>query len=148
VYLANFGRGIGEKKAVHLAMKAEIEGHQEMAWGFWKKAYECSTQPQRTRTGSAKGKSMNGKSSSINILFLASNPRDTIPLRLDEEMRSIDQALLMAEFRDAFAIQQQWAVRRTELSQHLLRYSPNIVHFSGHGSTASEIILQDDAGSS
>lgn len=148
VYLERFGKGIGEKKAVHLAMKAEIEGYQDMAWGFWKRAYECSARPKATKAQTINGKSKNGKHPSIKILFLASNPRDTERLRLDEEMRLIDQALLMAEFRDAFAIQQQWAVRTRELSQHFLRYNPDIVHFSGHGSKISKIILQDESGNS
>lgn len=84
----------------------------------------------------------------IKILFLASNPGDTNPLRLDKEMRAIDQAIRQAEFRDKFDIQQQWAVRVSELQGHLLRYKPDIVHFSGHGSTSSEIVLENESGSS
>lgn len=84
----------------------------------------------------------------IYILFLASNPRDTHPLRLDKEMRSIDQAIRSSDLRDSFIINQQWAVRVSDLQEHLLRYKPNIVHFSGHGSPDSEIILEDDFGRS
>lgn len=84
----------------------------------------------------------------IRILFLAANPRDTSPLRLDEEVRRIDQALRQSQFRDRFEIEQQWAVRVSDLQSHLLRYQPDIVHFSGHGSEASEIILEDHEGNS
>lgn len=84
----------------------------------------------------------------IKILFLAANPKDTGQLRLDEEMRGIDQALRQAEFRDKFDIKQQWAVRVIDLQSHLLRYQPDIVHFSGHGSATSEIILEDTSGNS
>lgn len=146
IYLLKYGKGIGEKKVVHLAIKAEIEGHEDMAIGFWKKAYECSVHPQTTRGTTRKGSMMSKKNGAINILFLASNPRNTPPLQLGEEMHSIDQALLMAQFRDTFSLQQQWAVRTKELSQHFLRHNPNIVHFSGHGNNSSEIVLQDDAG--
>ncbi len=86
--------------------------------------------------------------SMIKILFLAANPTDTSRLRLDEEIRSIDQALRQTEFRDRFVLYQQWAVRVTDLQGHLLRYKPNIVHFSGHGSTSNEIILEDNNGNS
>ncbi|MCL4703890.1 CHAT domain-containing protein [bacterium] len=84
----------------------------------------------------------------IKILFLAANPKDTTQLRLDEEMRSIDLALRQSEFRDRFDIEQQWAVRVSDLQSHLLRYKPDIVHFSGHGSEAREIILENNAGES
>lgn len=85
---------------------------------------------------------------SVKILFLASNPKNTPTLRIDEEIRAIDQVLLKAKFRDKFEIQQQWAVRVTDLQGHFLRYQPDIVHFSGHSSLSSEIILEDLSGSS
>jgi hypothetical protein len=84
----------------------------------------------------------------IRILFLAANPADTSPLRLDEEIRSIDQALQQTKFRDQFRLEQHWAVRVNDLQSLLLRHQPHIVHFSGHGSSASEIILQNDDGES
>ncbi len=87
-------------------------------------------------------------SSVIRILFLAANPRDTPALRLDAEMRAIDQALRQAEFRNQFDIRQQWAVQVTDIQHHLLRHKPDIVHFSGHGSRASEIVLEDRSGNS
>jgi hypothetical protein len=84
----------------------------------------------------------------IKILFLAANPTDTPPLGLDEEIRSIDQALRQAEYRDKFELVQKWAVRVTELQSHLERYQPDIVHFSGHGSSSGEIVLEDNSGTS
>lgn len=82
----------------------------------------------------------------IRILFLAANPVDTDTLRLDEEMRAIDRAMRAAEFRDRFEIDQHWAVRVGDLQEALLRFRPNIVHFSGHGTDASEIVLQTESG--
>lgn len=84
----------------------------------------------------------------IRILFLASNPLDTPQLRLDAEMHAIDQALQRAEFRQRFEIKQQWAVQITDIQNHLLRYKPDIVHFSGHGSQTHEIVLEDRNGNS
>lgn len=84
----------------------------------------------------------------IRILFLAANPTDTPSLRLDVEMRAIDQALHQSEYHDRFDIRQHWAVRIVDLQGYLLRHKPNIVHFSGHGSQSSEIILEDDYGKS
>lgn len=84
----------------------------------------------------------------IRILFLASNPRDSDSLRIDAEVREIDSALQKAEFGKRFQFRTQLAVRVADLQDHLLRYRPHIVHFSGHGSTGSEIILEDEFGNS
>ncbi|MEH2391153.1 MAG: CHAT domain-containing protein [Nostoc sp.] len=84
----------------------------------------------------------------IKIIFLAANPLKTTHLKLDQESRSIDQALRQSEFRDKFEVTQHWAVRVSELQEILLRHKPDIVHFSGHGSQSSEIILQDNSDNS
>jgi hypothetical protein len=81
-------------------------------------------------------------SSPIKILFLAANPSDTNHLRLDEEVRAIDQALRKAKYRDDFELEQHWAVTASDLQEALLRHEPHIVHFSGHGSQKGEIILE------
>jgi hypothetical protein len=97
---------------------------------------------------SLSGNTIEGAGSKVKVLFLAANPKDTNPLRLDEEIRSIDLALQQAEFRDKFDIKQHWAVRVTDLQGYLLRHQPDIVHFSGHGSAVSEILLEDNNGNS
>lgn len=84
----------------------------------------------------------------IKILFLAANPKDTNRIRLDEEIRVIDQAIRQTEFRQAFEIKQHWAVRVADIQGYLLRYQPHIVHFSGHGSRENEIMLEDKNGAS
>lgn len=81
----------------------------------------------------------------IRILFLTSNPTDTSRLRLDEEIRSIDQAPRQSEFRDRFDLRQCWAVRVTDIQGHLLRYNPHVVHFGGHVSASNEIVFEDDS---
>ena len=80
------------------------------------------------------------------LLFLAANPLDTDSLRLDEEMRAIDISLRQADLREQFDVRSHWAVRIGDLQELLLRYQPDIVHFSGHGSNAGEIVLQDAQG--
>ncbi len=89
----------------------------------------------------------NGDTPVIKILFLSANPADTRRIRIDEEIRAIDQYLLQqAKHRDRFAIQQHHAVRIADLQSALLRHEPDIVHFSGHGSASSDIFLENDAG--
>lgn len=82
----------------------------------------------------------------VKILFLAADPIIISPLRLDEEARAIDRVLQLAQFRSHYELIQHWAVRASELQGILLRHRPDIVHFSGHGSTNNELILLDEAG--
>jgi len=84
----------------------------------------------------------------INILFLAANPKDIVPLRLGEEVRAIQEKLRASEHRDNFKIEQEWAVRVSDIQGHLLRHKPHIMHFSGHGSAVGEIVLEDQFGAS
>jgi hypothetical protein len=87
-------------------------------------------------------------SSLIKILFLAANPADRDYLRLEAEMRDIDLALQQTAFRDRFDITRHGAVRAADLQGYLLRHKPDIVHFSGHGDSSSEIVLEDSSGKS
>jgi hypothetical protein len=82
----------------------------------------------------------------IKVLFLASNPKATVRLDLDEEAREITQKVRAAEYRDALDFKQRWAVRPDDLLQALNEDKPHIVHFSGHGSNTGEIILLDSNG--
>jgi ActR/RegA family two-component response regulator len=84
----------------------------------------------------------------VRILFLAANPIDTSQLGLDEEIRAIDQVLRQTKYRDKFDLRQHWAVQVSDLQESLFRHEPDIVHFSGHGSESSEIILKGKSGGS
>jgi hypothetical protein len=78
------------------------------------------------------------------ILFFAANPQGTPPLALDEEARDIDAKIRASEHRDILELVTKWAVRPDDLLQFLNQYQPAIVHFSGHGSSAAQIILLDN----
>lgn len=78
------------------------------------------------------------------ILFLAANPDDTMRLRLDRELREIAEGLQRARRRDAFRLEQRWAVRPRDMHRALLDVRPQIVHFSGHGTDG--ILMEDDSG--
>lgn len=84
--------------------------------------------------------------SKITVLFLAANPIDQTQLRLDEEARSITETVRKSKYRDTVELRSCWAVRPTDVLQAINEYNPTIVHFSGHGSDADEIVFQDDIG--
>jgi hypothetical protein len=67
------------------------------------------------------------------ILVLAANPKGNNPLRLGEEVRSIQTGLERSQYRNRFRIEQRWAVTATDIRRALFDCKPQIVHFSGHG---------------
>jgi hypothetical protein len=79
------------------------------------------------------------------ILFLASNPRDTAPLRLNEEIREIQEGLRRSKYREHFEIHSLWAVRFKDLRRALLDIEPHIVHFSGYGGE-NGLLLENETG--
>lgn len=82
----------------------------------------------------------------LKLLFLASCPSNAGRLHLDVEAREIGRRIDYAQVRSRIQMAQEWAVTVTDLSQILLRHRPNIVHFSGHGSTDGRIVLEDAQG--
>ncbi|MGI0486562.1 AAA-like domain-containing protein [Pantanalinema rosaneae CENA516] len=82
----------------------------------------------------------------IKILILSANPKDTDKLRLDEELREIKEALKLAKKHDLYEIIVESAVRVDDLRRALLEYTPQIVHFSGHGGGSHGIALENNSG--
>lgn len=80
------------------------------------------------------------------ILILAANPKGTSPLRLDEEVREIDEGLRRASKRDEFLLEQRWAVRSRDVQRAMLDVQPQIVHFSGHGEGDEGLAFEDETG--
>ena len=80
------------------------------------------------------------------ILFLASNPLDSDPLLLGREANAIETQLRLANLDDRFEIEDEFDVGTDQLMDHLYRYKPDIVHFSGHGNDKGEILLLDEKG--
>jgi parallel beta-helix repeat protein len=77
------------------------------------------------------------------ILILAANPLATAHLRLDEEMREIDEGLRRSKWRDRFVLVKKTAVTARSLRQALLDEEPQIVHFSGHGAREDGLVLEN-----
>lgn len=84
----------------------------------------------------------------ITVLFIASNPNNQSQLKLDEEIRSITTKIRESKYRDSLELKSIWATQPMDLLQAINEHKPTIVHFSGHGSSNDELILQDDLGNS
>ncbi|MGB3293127.1 MAG: CHAT domain-containing protein [Phormidesmis sp.] len=86
----------------------------------------------------------------LKVLILTANPKlpNSDPLRLDAEVRLIEEALQRSKYRDRFQVNTKLAVRTTDLRRALLDHRPQIVHFSGHGTGQKGLMLENEAGSS
>lgn len=84
----------------------------------------------------------------IVVSFFAADPGSTsmTKLALDEEARSIGEKIRASEHRDSVTFVSRWAVRPMDILQAINELSPTVVHFSGHGSSGDELVLQDDQG--
>lgn len=87
-------------------------------------------------------KSVSDESKRINVLFLASNPTDQKRLNSPEEFRQIENRLDEKNFN----LQSSWALRPKEMLEKILFKKPQIVHFSGHGSSEGGICLMNTQG--
>ena len=81
------------------------------------------------------------------ILILAANPKTTSRLRLDEEIRGIDESLKRSNYRDRFVIYSLLGTRPRDLRRELLYHNPDIVHFIGHGNKEG-LLVEDEMGMS
>lgn len=79
------------------------------------------------------------------ILVLSANPKTTDRLRLEEEVREIQEGLRRATQRDLFTVDIRLALRPRDLRRALLDVEPHIVHFSGHGDKEG-LVLEDELG--
>jgi hypothetical protein len=80
------------------------------------------------------------------ILILTANPKDTTRLRLDEEVREINNGLQRSRYRDVYMLEAVWAARPSDVRRAMLDHKPNIVHFCGHGSGQEGIVFEDNTG--
>jgi hypothetical protein len=69
----------------------------------------------------------------VRILFLGANPIGTPQLRVDEEIREIQQTIKQGRERDNILVNTEWAVRPHDITQALIDFQPHFVHFAGHG---------------
>lgn len=67
----------------------------------------------------------------LRVLYLTSNPGND--LRVDTEIRQVQQALRGARYRDLVTVEQRPAATFQDLLDGLNDVRPHIIHFSGHG---------------
>lgn len=81
----------------------------------------------------------------ISVLFVAASPEDQNPLRIDKEMREVQQRVRMADHRESLHFHYAVAAQPSDLLQRLNEVKPDIVHFSGHSGQAG-LVMEDADG--
>ncbi len=84
--------------------------------------------------------------SQLKILFLTADPIDITRLRLQEELRKIEEKLQLANLRERFLLDYRFSARPGDISQAILNFAPDIVHFSGHGTNIGELCFENESG--
>jgi hypothetical protein len=79
------------------------------------------------------------------VLFVAADPYQGNRLRLDLEVRAVEEALRSSGLEDRFSLEQLWAATFLDLQHALLRHQPAVLHFSGHGTPSGELALERDS---
>lgn len=77
----------------------------------------------------------------IVILLLASAPDDLERVEISREFNEIDEKIRHSQYRDHFTIHQKWNVPADELTGVLMRFEPDIFHFSGHGTALGDLLF-------
>ena len=80
----------------------------------------------------------------ITILFLSANPASTDPLELIKECNIINQKIRAAANKGDFKLEQRHDISIKWLIEELLNYNPQILHFSGHGSSNNSLIFKNE----
>lgn len=73
------------------------------------------------------------KQKKLTVLYLAANPDEANPLRVDVEMRRVREVIRGSIFRDNITLEYRPAADLDSLIDGLNDHRPQIVHFSGHG---------------
>ncbi|GAA6622322.1 CHAT domain-containing protein [Scytonema sp. NUACC26] len=77
------------------------------------------------------------------VLLLTAIPRG---LRLNKEIREIEEAFRRAAKRDNLEISLRTAVRPQDIRRAIAEERPSIVHFCGHGLEDGSLVLEDNEG--
>ncbi|MBR8834998.1 MAG: CHAT domain-containing protein [Stigonema ocellatum SAG 48.90 = DSM 106950] len=77
------------------------------------------------------------------MLILAANPNG---LRLDQEIRDIEDSIRQGIRREQFQVVTRQAVRPKDIRRAIAEEKPQIVHFCGHGTVDGSLVLEDDSG--
>lgn len=120
---------------------AHVPVHLDLAYDYQSRRHRvATTQSIRVVPGSAMGPPVAAGSGPgpVKVLLLGANPAGTESLRLDREIREIQQTIQSGRERDNIQFSIRLAVHPEDIIQALLDEQPRLVHFAGHGGGPEE----------
>ncbi len=122
-----------EENKIRFALNDMIERYERL-YGPYQPPDTPPTRPTPTS---------NPGGAQMNILFLASNPKNEVRVQVDKEYRKIDERLKMSTHRTYRLEQPQFSVTIEGMLQAFSQTQPEIVHFAGHGREAGIFITNE-----
>lgn len=77
------------------------------------------------------------------FLLMYSNPKGTEKLKLDQEIRQIQDDLEWCQVPN-ISFEAMGFVKKTDIQRKFASYKPDIVQFSGHGTIEGAIVIEDE----
>lgn len=84
--------------------------------------------------------------SSCDLLVVTANPKETTKLQLRKEADSIRNAIALGKPGQTVVVHAELSSSINDLRRSLIKYSPRIVHFAGHGDDAGNLLFESDQG--
>lgn len=84
--------------------------------------------------------------SALSVLFLAANLDRTRLLNIDQELNDVQSLVGATVHRDRFQLSAWPHVKMTQVAPLLIRKSPRVLHFSGHGGADGALQMLNDDG--
>jgi hypothetical protein len=129
---------------------ANVPVHLELAYDYQsRRRLVQTTHSIRVVAGTTMGPPVTPGSGQppVKVLLLGANPPGTEQLRVDREIREIQQTIQSGSERDNIQVSIRLAVRPGDIIQALLYEKPRLVHFAGHGGGPEEgVIVENEYG--
>ncbi len=84
------------------------------------------------------------KEEKITILFIGANYNRQKVVRTEKEYKAIKETISSLPYRNLIQLIDCFATKRHEIRTKIIKYKPQIIHFSGHGSFNTGPIFDDD----
>lgn len=118
-----------EKTKISESLVGLLEDHLSFMISMGRAVEEVPTKEKSTQSGQPK-----------QVLFLGANPSKTALLQLEKEFAKISHQL--QDSSEDFNFVSTWAVTPSDLLDSILKYKPNLIHFSGHGTGTGDQLDQ------
>jgi hypothetical protein len=128
---------------------AQVPIHLDLAYSWSSRCHHSTTTKAiRVSSNPATGPAQaQNPGPIVKVLFFGASPLGTPSLRVDEEMREIQQTIKQGRERDNILVKTEWAVRPRDITQALIEFQPHFVQFAGHGGgDEGSFAAEDDSG--